>query len=349
MVPLANCRLRQLERWPRWIVALSRPSVVTGRRGMNNGGMVNALVLPGGAGLGTAPMGGQGWQLDWGPSDPAESAAAVSAAVAAGVGWIDTAPFYGWGRAEEIVGSALDGMASRPVVLTKCGDVTAADGRVHDDHRASVIRADVEASLRRLRCPAIDVLQLHDPDPGTPIEESWHTICDLIDRGDVLAAGLSNHSVELMDRALTVGPVSVVQHQYSLLHRVPETNGVLDWCRQHQVPFLAWSPLASGFLADGFDAAALTGGDLRRRLRWVDPAVLDLAVLRRDLAALASGAGLSMSALAAGWVLAQGAQPIIGARTPAEARQIAAIRPIPPDLAAAARAAADAALNSPAT
>jgi aryl-alcohol dehydrogenase-like predicted oxidoreductase len=152
-----------------------------------------------------------------------------------------------------------------------------------------------------------------------------------------------------MDRAREVGEVSVVQHQYSLLHRAPETDGVADWCRQHGVPFLAWSPLASGFLADGFDQAALTAGDLRRRLRWADPAVLDLAALRRDLSAVAAAAGLSMTALAAGWVLAKGAQPIIGARTPAEARQIAAIRPIPPDLAAAAEAAADAARGSPTT
>jgi aryl-alcohol dehydrogenase-like predicted oxidoreductase len=288
-------------------------------------------------------MGGPGWQLDWGPSDPEESVAAVRAAVAAGVGWIDTAPFYGWGRAEEIIGAALDGMAPRPVVLTKCGDVPGPDGRVHDDHRVAVIRADVRASLRRLRCPVIDVLQLHDPDPATPIEESWQTVCDLIGQGTVRAGGLSNHPVELMDRARAVGPVAVVQHQYSLLHRAPEADGVLAWCAEYEVPFLAWSPLAAGFLADGFDLAALTAGDLRRRLRWADPAVVDLAGLRRALSALAAAAGLSMSALAAGWVLAQRAQPIIGARTAAEARQIAAFRPISADLAAAAQAAAEAA------
>jgi aryl-alcohol dehydrogenase-like predicted oxidoreductase len=308
--------------------------------------MADAVVLPGGAGLGTAPMGGPGWQLDWGPSDPDESVAAVRAAVAAGVGWIDTAPFYGRGQAEEIIGVALDGMASRPVVLTKCGDVPGPDGRVWDDHRPAVIRADVAASLRRLRCPVIDVLQLHDPDPATPIEQSWQTVCNLIGQGTVRSAGLSNHPAELMDRARAIGPVAVVQHQYSLLHRAPETDGVLAWCKEHGVPFLAWSPLASGFLADGFEVAALGAGDVRRRLRWADPAVLDLAGLRRDLAAIASGAGLSMSALAAGWVLARGAQPIIGARTPAEARQIAVLRPIPPDLAAAAQAAADAALTT---
>jgi aryl-alcohol dehydrogenase-like predicted oxidoreductase len=308
--------------------------------------MVDARVVPGGAGLGTAPMGGPGWQLDWGPSDLDESVAAVRAAVAAGVGWIDTAPFYGWGRAEEIIGGALEGMATGPVVLTKCGDVRGPDGRTYDDHRASVLRADVQASLRRLRRQVIDVLQLHDPDPGIPIEESWQTVCGLTEQGLVRAAGLSNHPVELMDRARAIGPVSVVQHQYSLLHRAPETDGVLEWCKEHAVPFLAWSPLASGFLADGFDLAALTAGDLRRRLRWADPAVLDAAALRRNLSAIASSAGLSLTALAAGWVLAQGAQPIIGARTPAEAEQIAAFQPIPPELAAAAKAAADAAFTA---
>ena len=121
---------------------------------------------------------------------------------------------------------------------------------------------------------------------------------------------------------------------------------MLEWCQQRQVPFLAWSPLASGFLAGSFDLAALPAGDLRRRLRWADPAVLDLALLRSNLSAVAARAGLSISALAAGWVLARGAQPIIGARTPAEARQIAAIRPLPPDLAAAAQAAADAAFTA---
>jgi len=157
---------------------------------------------------------------------------------------------------------------------------------------------------------------------------------------------LSNHPVELMDRARAIGPVSVVQHQYSLLHRAPETDGVLQWCKDHGVPFLAWSPLASGFLADGFDLAALTAGDLRRRPRWAHHAVLDAAALRRDLSAIVSGAGLSLTALAAGWVLAQGAQPIIGARTAAEAEEIAAFRPIPPELAAAAEAAADAAFTA---
>jgi aryl-alcohol dehydrogenase-like predicted oxidoreductase len=117
-------------------------------------------------------MGGPGWQLDWGPTDRLESVTAVRAAVSAGVGWIDTAPFYGWGHAEQIVGSALEGLASRPAVLTKRGDVHGRDGRAVDDHSPQVIRADVRASLRRLRCPVIDVLHLHDPDP-TAVAAGW--------------------------------------------------------------------------------------------------------------------------------------------------------------------------------
>ncbi len=135
----------------------------------HNGGMAEALVLPGGAGLGTAPMGGPGWQLDWGPTEPDESAAAVRAAVAAGAGWIDTSPFYGWGlgRGDRRCCAGGDGRAAGGADQMRRR--ARADGRVYDDHRSSVIRADARASLRRLRCRVIDVLQLHDPDPGTPV------------------------------------------------------------------------------------------------------------------------------------------------------------------------------------
>jgi aryl-alcohol dehydrogenase-like predicted oxidoreductase len=292
--------------------------------------------LPGLVGLGTAPLGsGPGWQMSWGRTDPAEAKAVVLAAVEAGVGWLDTAPFYGWGRAETLVGDALRELDGRPALLTKCGAVPRSGG-VGADHRAAAIRADLDASLARLGCPAVDVLQLHDPDPAYPIESAWETVCALIADGKVAAGGLSNHGTALMDRAVTVGPVGVVQHQYSLLHRAPEAAGVLDWCADNGAQFLAWSPLASGFLADGFDLDALEPGDFRRRKRFADPDLLDLGQLRRGLLALADEAGLSLTALAVGWILAKGARAIIGARTPAEAVAIVRYRPLTADLAAAA-------------
>jgi aryl-alcohol dehydrogenase-like predicted oxidoreductase len=111
---------------------------------------------------------------------------------------------------------------------------------------------------------------------------------------------------------------------------------VLDWCAEHGVTFLAWSPLASGFLADGFDLAALHPGDFRRRLPWAGPARLDLRRLRGQLSQVAGEAGLTLTALAVGWILAKGAKAIVGARTAAEAETIASYRPLPPDLQDAA-------------
>jgi aryl-alcohol dehydrogenase-like predicted oxidoreductase len=299
--------------------------------------VADILELPGGAGLGTAPLGsGPGWYVDWGRVDADEARATVLAAAQAGVGWIDTAPFYGWGTAETIVGTALAGAETRPTLLTKCGTFRRPDGSPFEDHSAAAIRRDLVASLSRLGVPSVGVVQLHDPDPGTPVEQAWETVCALIEEGKARAGGLSNHPAELMDRAASVGPVRVVQHQFSLLHRLPETDGVLDWCTSHGATFLAWSPLASGFLADDFRLGALAAGDFRQRLPWADPARLDLARLRRDLGELALEASMTMAGLAVGWVLAKGARAIVGARTPAEARAMTDYRPLPPDLAAAA-------------
>lgn len=298
--------------------------------------MSDAFHLAGLAGLGTAPLGsGPGWQVNWGHNDPTEARAVIRTAVDCGVGWIDTAPAYGWGRAEAVVGSALRDLDRRPMLLTKCGTIPR-QGRGCADHSASVIRSDLDASLTRLGCESVDVLQVHDPDPAVPIESAWETVCELIAGGKARAAGLSNHPVALMNRAKAIGPVSVVQHQYSLLHRVPEVDGVVEWCAVNGAVFLAWSPLASGFLADGFDLAALEPDDFRRRKPFADSSRLDLVRLRDNLASLAAQAGMSMTALAIGWVLAKGARAIVGARSPSEAEAIAGYEPLDSDLVASA-------------
>jgi aryl-alcohol dehydrogenase-like predicted oxidoreductase len=132
-----------------------------------------------------------------------------------------------------------------------------------------------------------------------------------------------------------------VQHQYSLLHRAPERDGVLAWCAEHDAAFLAWSPLASGFLAGGFDVTALGPGDFRRQLPWSRGDLAGrLGELRRSLAGIGADAGLPVSALAIGWVLAKGAKAIVGARSPGEAAAIAGYRALAPDVAAAVEAAA---------
>jgi aryl-alcohol dehydrogenase-like predicted oxidoreductase len=148
----------------------------------------------------------------------------------------------------------------------------------------------------------------------------WAAIADLVTEGLVGAGGLSNHPVELMERAYAVAPVAVVQHQYSFLHRAPETDGVLDWCADHDSAFLAWAPLASGFVAGGFDLAALVPGDLRHRLPWASQ---DLTGPLGRLAAIASRHGVPAHCAALAWVTRRpGTYAIVGARTPTEAADL---------------------------
>ena len=285
--------------------------------------------LPTRIGLGTAPISSHPTAPHWwGPQDRDTAVAAVRAAVDAGVGWIDTAPMYGWGRAEEIVADALTGVADRPLVLTKCGTLRAGDGSFYTDNSPAAVRGDVEASLRRLGVEELDLVQVHDEDPAVPVEETWGALHDLVRDGLVGAAGLSNHRVELLDRALAVAPVATVQNQFSLVDRSPETDGTLAWCERHGVAFLSWGSLGAGFLADGFDLSRLDPDDLRHRLRWAGADAALTATTREAIATIASSRGCTMVAVALAWLTTRPyVFPIVGARTPAEA--VALADPLP--------------------
>jgi aryl-alcohol dehydrogenase-like predicted oxidoreductase len=270
-------------------------------------------------GLGTAPLGSyEGGPLWWGPQDRATAVATVRAALDAGVDWVDTAPFYGWGRAEEIVGEAIRGRRGEVTVLTKCGTIRRPDGSFADDGSPAAVRADLEASLTRLGTDHVDALQLHDPDPAVPVEETVGALAELVAKGMVGAIGLSNHDVDQLRRGHAVAPIAVVQHQWSILHHPPETDAVRRWCEEVGAAFLAWSPLASGFLVDGFDPESTAPGDLRRRLPWASG---DGARRLDAVRAEAAAAGRSMREHALAWASAT-AYPIVGARTPEEARAL---------------------------
>ncbi len=273
-------------------------------------------------GLGTAPLGSsEDGPLWWGPQDHAVAVETVLAAVDAGAAFIDTAPFYGWGRAERVVAEALARTSHRPPVYTKCGTIRHGDSWL-DDSSPTAIRADVLASLDRLGLDRLDVVQVHDPDPTTPIEVTWEALMKLVDDGLIGGAGLSNHDPDLMTRALSVGPVAVVQHQYSLLHRTPEGDGTVAWCHDHSVAFLAWSPLASGFLASGFGINQLHPKDLRRQLPWASTAAGMTQQVTAWADTIAARLGVARQDVAVSWLEDQGALPIIGARSPAEAQLI---------------------------
>lgn len=215
-------------------------------------------------GIGTAPIGSVPghWWVNWGTQDERDSVAAIHAALDGGVNWVDTAPFYGWGQAEEVVGKALRAR-NEILVFTKCGTIRREDGDDYMDLRPETVRADLEQSLRRLQRDHVDLLQPHDVDRSVPIEETWGAIHELVAEGKVRHGGLSNHPPELVDRALAVAPVASLQFEYSALQRREEER-LLPFALERRLGVIVWAPLASGFLTDGFDPAALEDGDFRR-------------------------------------------------------------------------------------
>jgi aryl-alcohol dehydrogenase-like predicted oxidoreductase len=276
-------------------------------------------------GIGTAPIGSTpGWRIYWGPQEESKAIGAIEAALDLGVNWIDTAPFYGWGRAEQIVGKALLGKRDKVYIFTKCGTLQDGQGGEREDLTPASMRREVETSLRNLQTDYIDLYQFHDPDPNTPIEESWAAMQALIQEGKVRYGGLSNHTIELMQRAMAIAPITSNQHQYSLLNRAIERD-VLPFSQQHNIGVLCWSPLASGFLTDGFDLESLDPGDFRRRRPYAqEPAYSRLKQLRATLQSIAQDHHKKMVDLAIAWVLRHPAVTgaIIGIRNPKEALEM---------------------------
>jgi aryl-alcohol dehydrogenase-like predicted oxidoreductase len=271
-------------------------------------------------GVGTAPIGsGRDWPAWWGPQDESESVRTIHAALDLGINWIDTAPFYGWGRAEAIVGRALHDRDDA-LVFTKCGTFPGETVSDRMDLRPEAIRSDVEASLKRLERDRVDLLQLHDVDRNTPIEDSWAEVLRLIDEGKVRYGGISNHPAADVERALAVGPVGALQYQYSLLHRNAEEQ-ILPLAERRGLGLLAWSPLAAGFLADSFDLEALAPDDFRRTHAFAE---LDLGPLRAALRRIGERSGLTAAQVALGWVLAHDAVAgaIVGVRSVREAEEL---------------------------
>ena len=276
-------------------------------------------------GIGTAPIGSTpGWRIYWGPQDESEAIRTIEAALDLGVNWIDTAPFYGWGGAERIVGKALQGKRDKAYIFTKCGTLQKEQGGEREDLSPASIHREVETSLRNLKTDYIDLYQFHDPDPNTPIEESWAAMQTLIKEGKVRYGGLSNHTIELMERAMSVAPITSNQHQYNLLNREIE-NDVLPFSQQHTIGVLCWSPLASGFLADGFDLDNLDPNDFRRGRPYAqEPTYSRLKELRDVLQKIAQDHNKTMAQLALAWVLRRPAVSgaINGIRSPQEALAI---------------------------
>jgi aryl-alcohol dehydrogenase-like predicted oxidoreductase len=273
-------------------------------------------------GLGTWAIGG--WM--WGGTDEEESINAISAAIDRGVNLIDTAPAYGFGRSEEIVGRAIadSGRRSRVLIATKAG-LEWKDGKVFRNASRERIRREIGDSLRRLQTDYIDIYQVHWPDPLVSIEETAETMQTLFDQGKIRAIGVSNFSVAQIERFRRVAKLHVVQPPYNLFEREIEAE-LLPYCRQSGLATLTYGALCRGLLSGKLQEDAHFEGD---DLRLTDPKFQPpryaqyLAAVRRLDQFAGDNYRKRVIHLAVRWILDQGATTALwGARHPGQLQPI---------------------------
>jgi len=271
-------------------------------------------------GLGTWAFGRTGW----GVQHDRDSRAAILRAIECGVTWIDTAAVYGDGHAESVVGDTLSEIceSDRPLVFTKGGVcIDPSSGATFRDLRPASLRAQCEASLRRLGLERIDLYQLHWPvADAVAVEQAWEALSELQSEGKVHKIGVSNFGVALLDRCARNRPVDALQAPMSLLSR-SAARDLLAWAFEHSVPTLAYSPLESGLLSGRFSLKrlqSLPGGDWRRsREQFREPRLARTLDLLECLAPIAESLDMSLAEMALVWTLTWPgvAGAIVGART----------------------------------
>jgi aryl-alcohol dehydrogenase-like predicted oxidoreductase len=182
-----------------------------------------------------------------GPQNDSDSVPAIHAALDSGINWIDTAALYGLGHSEEMVARALQGRTPKPFVFTKCERVWDREGNIGASLKASSIRHECEASLRRLKVDVIDLYQIHWPEPDEDIEEGWTELAKLKREGKVRYIGVSNFSVAQMKRAQGVAPITSLQPPYAVVRREIEKE-ILPFCAAENIGVIVYSPMYAGLL-----------------------------------------------------------------------------------------------------
>jgi aryl-alcohol dehydrogenase-like predicted oxidoreductase len=282
-------------------------------------------------GLGTWAIGGGEYQSGWGPQDDEESAATIHAALDGGINWIDTAAVSGLGRAEAVLRVALQGLAERPFIFTKCSQRWTEDRVVYSCLKRDSILEEVEGSLTRLGVDRLDLYQLHRPWPEEDLEEGWATLADLKDQGVVGAIGVSQFSLAQLEIAGSIARVDTLQPKYSLVDRTVETE-ILSYCDARGIGVITYSPMGSGLLTGTMTASrvlALPPDDWRGRSPdFRGPQLQRHLRVAERLAAIGRRLDCSPGAVAVAWVLANPAVAgaIVGFRSPA---QVAPLLPAP--------------------
>ncbi len=272
-------------------------------------------------GVGAWAMGGAGWQFAWGAQDDNQSVDAIHAALDKGINWIDTAAVYGLGHSEEVVGRALAGRAQKPLVFTKCGIVWDEKRETRRTIEPESIRRELEQSLSRLKVDAIDLYQIHWPEPDHLVEAAWTMMAKLQREGKVRYIGASNFNVDQMRRAQAIAPMTSLQPPYSII--VPDIEKeILPYTQANNIGVIVYSPMKSGLLTGAMTReriAAMPDDDFRKRTpNFQEPLLSRNLELAELLVAIGKRHGKTAGEVAIAWTLRHPAVTgaIVGMRSP---------------------------------
>jgi aryl-alcohol dehydrogenase-like predicted oxidoreductase len=270
-------------------------------------------------GFGAWAVGGGGYTMSWGPQDDNASIAAIHKAIDLGVNWIDTAPVYGLGHSEEVVGRAVKESMVKPFIFTKCGIVWNEKGETRRTYYE--IRREVEDSLRRLQVEVIDLYQIHWPVEGEDALEAWTTMAELKKEGKVRFIGLSNFPSAEMDRLRDIASITSLQPPYSMINRTAEAE-ILPFCQDHAIGVINYAPMHSGLLTGAMTKerfASLPPDDFRRRAKnYQEPLFSRNLAIADFLKQIGEPHGVSAGVVAIAWTLSNPAitAAIVGGRSP---------------------------------
>jgi len=251
----------------------------------------------------------------------------IHAALDHGVNWIDTAAVYGLGHSEEVVARALAGRSERPYVFTKCALTWDDKGNITGALKADSIRRECENSLKRLKVDAIDLYQIHWPNPDVDVEEGWGALAKLKEEGKVRWIGVSNFDARQIERCRGIAPITSMQPPYSAISPAVE-EAILPYCRQQGIGVIVYSPMKLGLLAGAMTkerVANFPQDDVRRRLpAFQEPQLSRNLALAELMKSIGARHGRSAGEVAIAWTLRNPAvtAAIVGMRSAEQAKGV---------------------------
>jgi aryl-alcohol dehydrogenase-like predicted oxidoreductase len=279
-------------------------------------------------GFGAWAIGGGNWEFGWGAQDDAASVQAIHAALDAGVNWIDTAAVYGLGHSEEVVAKAVKGLSEKPLIFTKCSMRWDAERKIYRSLKAASVAEELENSLRRLEVEAVDLYQVHWPNPDEELEEGWAELAKLQKKGKIRWIGVSNFNVAQMRRAQAIAPITSLQPPYSMLRPAIEAE-ILPFCQENKIGVINYSPMVSGLLTGRMSAervASMPADDWRRKaVEFNEPRLSRNLKLVELLRKIGSVHGVELGVVAVAWTLHHPAitAAIVGGRSPEQVNGLA--------------------------